>query len=284
MAAESEFVEFWNSVLVPKFLRFQDILVEGLGRHSRVVFERRRVAGPGERVLDVGCGFGDTAVDLARQVGPAGRVVGIDCCEAFLDVCRKRGRAVGAGNVEWIEGDAETREFGAPFDFWFSRFGTMFFAMPVPALRHLRGQLRPGGRMMMIVWRARELNPWAALPLEIVLRFLPRPETPDTCGPGPFSMADRDVVRRQLQAAGYSDVAFESVESPIMVGRTVEEAIEFQLALGPSGEIFREAGELADRRAGEIRAALEAELASCCTSSGVMLASSSWCVTARNPG
>ncbi|MGH8426459.1 MAG: class I SAM-dependent methyltransferase [Gammaproteobacteria bacterium] len=283
MAYDSEFVEFWNTILVPKFLRFQDILVQGLGKHSRVIFARDAVAKPGERVLDVGCGFGDTAIDLARQVGPAGCVVGIDCCRAFLDICRVDAEQAVLGNIEWVESDAETHEFDVPFDLWFSRFGTMFFSLPVAALRHLRTQLKPGGRMMMIVWHKRDLNLWAALPRDVVLRFLPEPESPDTCGPGPFSMASEEIVTQQLHAAGYTDIAFMPVDAPIMVGRNLDDAIDFQLAIGPAGEIHREAGKLAERKSDEIRTALEQALAPYLTDEGVVLPSTSWCITARNP-
>ena len=283
MAMDSEFVQFWNTTLVPKFLRFQHIMVQGLGAHSRVLFERGALVKPGERVLDVGCGFGDTSLDLARQVGPAGRVVAIDCCKAFLDIGRDDARQQGLSNIDWLEADAETQEFDTLFDCWFARFGTMFFANPVWALRHLRTQLRPGGRMHMIVWRKRDLNPWAALPRSVVLRFLPEPESPDTCGPGPFSMANPDTVTLQLASAGYTDVTFEQVDASIMVGRSIEDAIDFQLALGPSGEIVREAGELAERKRAEIRAALADALAPFLTDRGVVLDSSSWCVSAVNP-
>ncbi|HEX5313759.1 MAG TPA: class I SAM-dependent methyltransferase, partial [Gammaproteobacteria bacterium] len=176
MANDSEFVAFWNRVLVPKFLRFQDILIEGFGKHSRIVFERGPVASPGERVLDVGCGFGDTAIALARQTGASGQVVGIDCCDAFLEIGRLDAAQAGVDHIDWLEGDAETENFDAPFDLWFSRFGTNFFSTPVAALRHLREQLKPGGRAMMIVWQARERNRWAALPREVVLQILPEPE------------------------------------------------------------------------------------------------------------
>jgi len=283
MAMDSEFVQFWNTTLVPKFLRFQHVLVEGLGAHSRALFEREALVRPGERVLDVGCGFGDTSLDLARQAGPGGRVVAIDCCKAFLDIGRADAARQGVNNIDWLEGDAETQEFDTPFDCWFARFGTMFFSNPVWALRHLRKQLKSGGRMHMIVWRKRDLNPWAAMPRSVVLRFLPEPESPDTCGPGPFSMANPETVTQQLKSAGYTGIAFEQVDASIMVGRGIEDAIDFQLALGPSGEIVREAGELAALKHGEIRAALTEALKPYLTPEGVILPSSSWSVRAVNP-
>ncbi len=81
--ADTEFVRFWNEVLAPKFSRFRHVLQGGLSYHSEAVFPKLPV-GAGDCVLDVGCGWGDTTMKLARIVGPEGEVVGIDCCDAFL--------------------------------------------------------------------------------------------------------------------------------------------------------------------------------------------------------
>jgi hypothetical protein len=116
-------------------------------------------------------------------------------------------------------------------------------------MRNISRALKPGGRLMFVTWRAVEHNPWAGLPKAVVLKFLPPPgEDAQTCGPGPFSMANTDIVRAQLKAAGFDDIAFQAIDGPVMIGSTVEQALQFQLALGPAGEIFREAGEQATRR------------------------------------
>jgi ubiquinone/menaquinone biosynthesis C-methylase UbiE len=280
----TEYVDFWNEVLVPKFVKWRHIVVGGLTHHSEAVFPRLPVSA-GDRVVDVGCGFGDTAIELARRVGPAGRVLGLDCCAAFLEFGRRDAAAAGLGNVEFVEADVQRYPFDGEFDFCFSRFGTQFFENPVAALRNMRRSLRPGGTMTMIVWRDLSENPWLAAPKEVVLSFLPPPgEDARTCGPGPFSMADPDVVRTQLRIAGYADTTFERIDAPILVGRTPEEAVELQFALGPAGEIFREAGELAERQRGPMTRALTEALAGYVTPEGVVMQSSSWMVTARNPG
>jgi hypothetical protein len=155
----------------------------------------------------------------------------------------------------------------------------------VAALRNMRRSLKPGGVMTMIVWRSLSENPWLAVPKEVVMRFLPPPgEDARTCGPGPFSMADPEVVRAQLRIAGYRDVEFQRIDAPLLVGRTPEEAVEFQFALGPAGEVYREAGELAERLREPMATALTEALARYRTAEGVVMDSSSWMVTARNPG
>ncbi len=138
--------------------------------------------------------------------------------------------------------------------------------------------------MTMIVWRTIDDNPWLGLPKEIVLQFLPPPgEDARTCGPGPFSMANQEMVTKQLEIAGYTDIEFERVDAPLVVGRSPEDAIGFQLALGPAGEVYREAGEEAERKHDEIAAALTAELSRYETPEGIVMDSSSWKITARNP-
>ena len=148
----------------------------------------------------------------------------------------------------------------------------------------MRTSLKPGGAMTTIMWRTIDDNPWLSLPKEVVLGFLPPPtEDARTCGPGPFSMADRDTVTKQLEIAGYSDIEFERVDAPLMVGRTPDDAVGFQLALGPAGEVYREAGEAAERQRDEIDAALRAELRKYEKPEGIVMDSSSWKISARNP-
>lgn len=280
----SEYVDFWNEILVPKFVRWKHILVDGLTHHSAQVFPKLEVK-EGDRVVDVGCGFGDTAIQLARRVGPTGSVLGIDCCEAFLDYGRRDAVVAGVDNVEFLEADVQTYPFKQDFDFCYSRFGTQFFENPVAALRNMRSSLKPGGRMTMIVWRDIADNPWLGLPKAIIMNHLPAPgEDARSCGPGPFSMADPELVTKQLEIAGYNDIAFERIDAPLLVGRDADEAVDFQLAIGPAGEVYREAGELGQARHQEIVAALKAELARYETAEGVVLQSSSWMVGARNPG
>lgn len=279
--ANDEFIAFWNDTLVPKFERFRNILMGGLSLHSEVPLGKLALP-PGSRVVDAGCGWGDTAIALARKTGPDGFVLGLDCCDAFLEKGRKDAADAGLKNIRFLAADVQTYPFEPEFDLCFSRFGMMFFSNPVAAMRNVRRALKPGGRLMFIVWRTLDDNPWARVPKEVTLRYLPPPgEDARTCGPGPFSMANPEVVTAQLKAAGFEDIGFERNDGLVMVGSSVEQAVQFQLALGPAGEIFREAGELAARRLPEIEQALREELARYVQDGQVMIGSSSWTVTAR---
>ncbi|XKE46992.1 methyltransferase domain-containing protein [Halomonas organivorans] len=279
----SEYVEFWNDTLAEKFNRYQHILMNGLSYHSRVILEDLEIE-PGTRILDVGCGWGDTAIQLARMTGPRGEVLGIDCVESFLEDARRRAEQAGVDNVSFVAADVERYPFRSEFDLCFSRFGMMFFEHPVAAMRNIHKALRPGGELIFIVWRDIEANPWLGLPKRVVLDFLPPPgEGARTCGPGPFSMADPEVVRQQLEIAGFEDIGFDREDGPVEVGDSVEEAMRFQLALGPAGEVFREAGEEAERQRPEIEAALREALAPFEKDGKVVMGSSSWTVWARKP-
>jgi ubiquinone/menaquinone biosynthesis C-methylase UbiE len=136
----SEFVDFWNEILVPKFTKYRHVLVGGLTHHSAKVLPSLEVK-PGDRALDVGCGFGDTAMELARRVAPGGSVLGIDCCNAFLEEGRKDAAATGVENLTFLEGDAQTHPFEPVYDFCFLRAGLrlLLLALRHPVLRE------PGG-------------------------------------------------------------------------------------------------------------------------------------------
>lgn len=281
---DTEFVQFWNEILAPKFIRFRHILVDGLSRHSKEALPLLPIR-EGDRVLDVGCGFGDTAIEFAQMVGPNGHVVAVDCCDDFMDFGREDARNIGLENMEFRRVDAEIALPKGEFDFTFSRFGTMFFVNPVAGLRNMRESLKPGGRMAQIVWRDRADNPWAIEAKRVVSNFLPEPgEDARTCGPGPFSMADPEMVEGQMKSAGYEDIEFQRVDEKVLIGSTPQDAIEFALAIGPAGEIFREAGDLAEERRPEIEAALTDMFDSREKDEhGIWMMSSSWIITARNP-
>lgn len=275
-------VEAWNTVLFEKFCRFEHLIVDGLGQHGAQLFERYPPA-PGARVLDIGCGFGDTTVKLARLVGPDGEAVGVDCADNFVRRGRERAEAAEVPNARFLRADVQLDELGGPYDAAFSRFGTMFFTSPVAALRNVRRALRPGARLAMSVWRRREDNPCFHAAQLAVERFIDESDKATdqvTCGPGPFSMAGADMVSDQLRAAGFEDAQFLRFDAPLCIGQTVDEALEFARELGPAGEAIRLAHEKASHLAGPIEASLRDALSPFVRDDGVWATSSTWLVTA----
>jgi ubiquinone/menaquinone biosynthesis C-methylase UbiE len=279
-------IEAWNTVLFDKFSRFKHLLVNGLSGHSDEALARHPFAA-GQRVLDVGCGFGDSTVRIARAVGPTGVAAGVDCAANFVAAAADEAKAAGAENASFFVADVQMEDLRGPYDRAFARFGTMFFMMPGAAMRNIRKALKPGGELLMIVWRRREDNPWlheAELRVREIVPVVAHEETDQVhCGPGPFSMAGPDMVSDMMRAAGYERVTFERFDTDICIGRDIDEAIEFAMALGPAGEIIRLAQEEGVKRRDEVVAALRETLGRYARADGVWAPSSTWFVSARNP-
>lgn len=277
------FVECWNEILTPKWIRFRHLL-SGNGKiHSDIAYQHFDIR-PGDKVLDIGCGFGETALEIAEIVGPEGEVVGIDCTDAFLDIANEERDGAGASNVRYEVGDAQVCDLPeAYFDVAYSRFGVMFFQSAVRALRNAHHALKPGGKVCLIVWRSLADNPCWGAAKEVALRHLPPPgDGASTCGPGPFSMASEETDRAMLEAAGFTEVeVFQQVDADVCIGRDIEEAIDYQLLVGPSGEIVREAGDEGQRKLPTLRADLRNLMEPYLRDEGVMMPSSTWVIMAR---
>jgi ubiquinone/menaquinone biosynthesis C-methylase UbiE len=284
--ANSIIVEAWNTVLFDKFCRFKHLLVDGLSQHSNAAFERCSYP-QGARVLDVGCGFGDSTLRIARQVGPSGEAVGVDCAENFIRSAEGEAKKAGVSNARFFVGDAQWGDLRGPYDHAFARFGTMFFEMPGAAMRNVRKALKPGGTFTQIVWRRREENPWlheAELRVKEIVPVVSHEETDQVhCGPGPFSMSGPDMVSGMLRGAGFERIRFERFDCDICIGRDLDDAIEFAMALGPAGEIIRLAGEEGVKRKPQVVAALKEALGPYVRPNGVWGPSSTWFITAANP-
>jgi ubiquinone/menaquinone biosynthesis C-methylase UbiE len=281
-------IEAWNTVLFEKFTRFRHLFVEGYSRHSDEYLDRHPCP-LGTKVLDIGCGWGDTTISIAKTVGPDGRAFGVDCAENYIDICNADAAKAGVDNVEFFVADVESEDLGGPFDAAFARCGTMFFNLPGLAMKNVRNSLKPGGKFTQIVWRKREDNAWlhdAELCAKAIVPIVSHDETDAVhCGPGPFSMAGPDMVSDMLRSTGFERIGFERYDVDMCIGKDVDEAIEFALAIGPTGEIIRLAEEEGERLTPQVREALQEKFSETVRADGsVWAGSSSWFVTAHRPG
>lgn len=283
-ASNREATEAWSGPLFDRFVQFRGLVTAGLGAHGEAALEAYPPP-PGSRVLDLGCGFGDTTQQLAALVGSAGEAVGVDVSEPFVAAAREEAKAADVDNVRFLSGDVQIMDLGAGFDYAFSRMGIMFFANPVQALRNVRSALAPGGRFCAIVWRRKLDNAWMNRAELVVEEYLERPEETDepTCGPGPFSMANADTVSEQLAIAGFEQISLQRCDLPIKIGDDLDHAIEFNMSLGPAGEVLRLWGDRVDEIRPKISRDLRQELAEFDGPDGVIAPASTWIIGATAP-
>jgi SAM-dependent methyltransferase len=281
-ATNREAAEAWSGPLFDRFVRYRGLVADGLGAHGDRAMETHPPT-RGDRVLDLGCGFGDTTQRLAELVGAEGEALGIDVAEPFVEQARRE--AAGVENVRFACADVQVAELEGGFDYAFSRMGIMFFANPVQAFRNVRQALRPGGTLCAVVWRRKLDNDWMHRAEVVVEEYLEHPEESDepTCGPGPFSMANADTVSEQLGIAGFEQISLQRCDLPIKIGEDLDHAVEFNMSLGPAGEVLR----LWEDRVDEIRPKISRDLREALSEfdgpEGVIAPASTWIIGATAP-
>lgn len=174
---------------------------------------------PGHVVLEAAAGLGDTGLLVAELVHPGGKVILSDGAESMVEAAKRHAAERGIVNVEVTPMELEWLDMGAAsVDGILVRFGYMLVPDPESALRDARRVLRPGGRISLAVWDRVEDNPWLGVGTKILAdRGLAEPWSPDNAEPGPFSLADREVLDELLGSTGFVlpeihrvDVAFRS--------------------------------------------------------------------------
>lgn len=284
-AGNEEATEAWSGVLFDRFVEYRELIVRGLADHGEVAMSAYPPK-TGDRVLDIGCGFGDTTQRLAELVGPDGEAVGVDVSEPFVEASIAEAKEAGAENVSFRAGDVQVMDLDGPYDYVFSRMGIMFFANPVAAMRNVRRAMTPGAQLVGVVWRRKLDNPWVQRAESVVERYLEEPEESDEprCGPGPFSMADADTLTEQLTIAGFEGIALRRCDLPIKIGNELDHAVRFNMALGPAAEVIRRVGQEAERVRPKLEAEIRAALADLDQGQdGVLAPASTWIACATAP-
>jgi SAM-dependent methyltransferase len=197
-------------------------MAAGWEEDRRAVWEASRVVGewlvdaldpkPGDTVLELAAGVGDTGFAAAQRLGPSGRLISTDFSGPMVEAARRRAEELGVSNAQFTRMDAERMELDdASVDGVLCRWGYMLMADPVAALRETRRVLRPGGRVAFSVWADADANPWASVPARALIEHTgARP--PDPLAPGIFAMASEERTRELLDAAGLRPERMEQVE------------------------------------------------------------------------
>jgi len=281
MQANQEQRTYWNDQAGPRWVKLQQRLDAQIQPLGLAAMQRAEIKA-GEHILDIGCGCGQTSLELAKQVGPQGSVIGIDLSLPMLERTRERQKELNLTNIEFLHADAQTHRFvTSRCDLAFSRFGVMFFEDSTAAFSNIRSTLRPHGRLCFVCWQGLEKNEWARVPLMAAAQHvtLPPPAVPGT--PGPFAFADQMRVRQILKNAGFVEVQFESYETQLSMGgaSTLEEAADFSLEIGPVAALLRDADTHARN---QVRNSLGVALRPFAKQGGVKLGGAVWIVRARS--
>ncbi|MFF0729497.1 class I SAM-dependent methyltransferase [Streptomyces sp. NPDC004134] len=276
--AESTRTLDWNGANGDHWVAYEEKYNAAMLRYGERLFAGADVH-PDDRVLDIGCGCGQTT-RVAAALAAEGSALGVDLSAAMLAQARARAAEEGVGNVRFEQADAEVHDFeGGAYDVAISRHGVMFFADPVAAFANVRRALRPAGRLAFVCWRAPEESEYSAVPRAALGRYVTVPKSGGVNEPGPNSLADPDRVREVLGGAGFVDVRLEAENEPMDLGAGVEEALDFVLN---RPHVQGAMADLDETTKAEATESLREALTRYATPEGVLLRAPAWLVTAHN--
>ncbi len=275
-AANKDQSDYWNGDAGRRWTALQDSQDKLFTPITAALFDAAALK-PGENVIDVGCGAGETTLGAAARTGAA---LGVDVSEPLLGRARERAAAVGSP-ARFAHADATVHDFsGEAAAALISRFGVMFFADPARSFANLARGLRTGGRLAFVCWREPKVNPWLMLPYTAAIKHVPAPPRPGPDDPGPFAFADEARVHRVLGAAGFADITLTPMDFTldVGVGEGLDNAVRKALEIGPAARAL-------DGHPEAARAAAEAEirtaLAEHARDGAVRLGAAVWIVRAR---
>jgi SAM-dependent methyltransferase len=270
-------IEYWNTKAGETWAKFQEALdrqIQTLGLAAMDTLRPEK----GEHIIDIGCGCGQTSLDLGSRVGAAGLVVGVDISKPMLEVALRRPRPAPNLRVTFKQLDAQSDDLGdGCFDAAFSRFGVMFFSDPVVAFANIRRSLNPSGRLVFVCWRPLNQNPWMREPLDAALPLLPPIAPFDPMAPGPFAFADAGRVQSILDEARFGSVKVGPFDAAIG-GANLEQTLQLALNVGPLAAALGESPERAETVANAVRDVLSKYA----TPNGVLMPAAVWIVSAHS--
>ena len=276
-------IEFWNGPTGQRWTRLQKQIEDNLRPFTEAVLQRLAPK-PGERIVDVGCGTGDTTLALAERVQATGYVLGVDVSHLLLQRAIARAANTPEYPIRFAEADAAVHAFErGTYDALFSRFGVMFFADPAAAFAHMRRALKPGGRFAFCCWRDRRDNPWVTLPVAAArkhLAELPAPPGPEE--PGPFAFADSARIQRILTSAGFARIEIERFDPMLAYGTDPKDAADYLTQMGPIGSVLQDHPDALRAQVSDTLAGMLEVKRDPASPAGIRLAAATWIVSARN--
>ncbi len=277
--SNAEQIEYWNGKVGETWVRMQDRMDLALTPVTAALLSLAAPK-PGEHVLDIGCGSGETTLALASAVGDDGVAIGIDISEPLLARARQRGEEL-LSDADFRLADAATfADEGDGFDLLVSRFGVMFFADPVAAFANIYRLAVSGARLCFACWQLPSENLWATLPMQLLGDLIPADPRYDPHAPGPFAFADPERVAGILEQAGWQNIVFHALPFGMVMGEgddPAAAAVNFALRIGPAARAIRDAGPDVEA---EAKVRLAAAFADHLSNGQVALPAAIWLVTA----
>jgi SAM-dependent methyltransferase len=275
MAVNAEQSEDWNGASGREFIEQRERHERMLGRLTARLLAAAHIR-DGESVLDIGCGCGGVTI-LAARATRSGYALGADFSRIQVAEARRLAACAGVANARFEVADAQVHPFGAgAFDVVLSSFGVMFFDDPAAAFANLRKALRRGGRLAFVCWRTRDENPFfttgfAEAAAVLGLREMPGPSAA-------FSLAGTGRVSALLSGAGFGGIEFAKADEPMLVGRDVDDALEYERASPTATEILTG---LSAAQAAELTKQVRDRLVAYASPDGVTMPGAAWLVTAQ---
>lgn len=231
--------EFWNGPAGEGWVSGQESMDRSLSGVTDALMDRAGIKA-GERVIDIGCGTGETSLLAGAAVGAAGAVLGIDISAPMTGLAAKRAKEGALSQVSFKVADAQVDPLMGDADLALSRFGVMFFEDPVAAFANLRAHMAKNGRLCFACWQSPKLNQWVSLPMSVVRKYVTDDAPRDPHAPGPFAFADPARLERLLSEAGWRDIDIEPVDFEMPWGASIEAAASGLVERGPVRPLVEE--------------------------------------------
>jgi SAM-dependent methyltransferase len=276
-SANAEQARYWTEEGGPHWVRDEHVYDVMLAPFNQALLD---VLAPeqGMRVLDVGCGFGGTALAIAAR---GAEVRGVDISPPMIQRARERAAEAGL-DAAFAVGDAQEAFLGGPHDAVTSRFGVMFFADPVRAFRNFAQATRAGGRLVFVCWQPLDRNPWMNAASDVLRGLLENPPPPPPPGAGPFAFGNTEYLDQVLTDAGWTAISIAPFETPLRMGgdNGVEGAVEQALSSSVARTLLSTGDETLRDRATAI---LEAQFKALSVNGNVSFLAAAWLVCAQIP-
>ena len=230
--------EYWNEKSGPKWVKNENALNERLAILTDELISRANIEAS-DKVLDIGCGGGDTTFRVSKLLADGGNVVGADISHTLLNHAKSKFSNIDA--MKFVHCDAQNHSFDENyFDKVISRFGVMFFENPSEAFKNIQCSLRTNGSLNFVCWTSLVENDFLTEGMHIITKYTQKVLPEVTKDPGPFAFSNREYINGVLKSAGFKNINIDKVYTSISTKDSAEKDAEILMGIGPRARILSE--------------------------------------------